>query len=204
MSIGERIKYLRKGMAMTQEELSKKAGLGHNAVSRYEKDESEISAKALKAISDALGIEPMELSSDRESWFFVKLDPLAYLPRRAHDEDAGFDLFSPKYDLVPARGSCVIDTGVHIAIPKGYAGLIVPKSGLNFHNGILSDGLIDSGYTGSIRVKLYNLTDRSYEIRPMDKISQIVFIQVADPMLVMTDKLEETDRGDGGFGSTGR
>lgn len=204
MKIGERIRYFRKAKAMTQEELSKKARLGHNAVSRYETGESEITANALKALSEALGVDPMDLTTDREYYFFVKIDPLAYLPRRAHEDDAGFDLFSPKYDLVPANGWAIIDTGVHVQIPKGFAGLIVSKSGLNMKYSITSDGLIDSGYTGSIKVKLYNHSKRSYEIRPGDKISQIVFIPIAEPALIEATFLEETERGDNGFGSTGR
>ena len=205
MTIGEKIRLLRRKKAMTQEELSKKAGLGHNAVSVFESGKTEMSPQSLKAISCALGVDPLELMDDREDCFFVKLDPLSYLPRRAHVEDAGYDLFSPKYDFIPARGSAIIDTGVHIQIPKGYAGLIVSKSGLNLRYGLTSDGLIDAGYTGSIRVKLYNNNDRAgYEIRPGDKISQIVFIQIAEPILLETDELEETERGDNGFGSTGR
>ena len=204
MTLSERIKYLRQRKGMSQEELSLKAHLGHNAVSRYENGRCEISGNALRALATALGVDPMELSGDREAWFFTMIEPMAYLPVRAHADDAGFDLFAPKYDLVPAQGSTVIDTGVHIQIPKGYAGLVVSKSGLNFKHGIISDGLIDAGYTGSIKVKLYNMTRSSFEIRPKDKISQIVFIKIVEPMLIKTDKLEETDRGDNGFGSTGR
>ena len=204
MTIGERIKYIRTQKGMTQEELSLKAHLGHNAVSRYENEACEISAKSLTALADALGIDPMELSKDHKDWFFVSLDWNAYLPRRAHEDDAGFDLFSPKYDLVPGLGSTIIDTGVHVAIPKGYAGILVSKSGLNIKHGILSEGLIDSGYTGAIKVKLYNMTKSSYEIRPGDKISQIVFVPIAEPALVVVRELAETERADGGFGSTGR
>ena len=204
MSIAERIKYFRKIKALTQEELSKLAGLGHNAVNRIENEGAPIQAMTLKAISKALGVDPTELTTDREDYFFMKLDPLAYAPTRAHEDDAGFDLMSPKYDYIPAGGWANIDTGVHVNIPKGYAGLIVSKSGLNFKYGLVSDGLIDSGYTGSIRVKLYNLSKHSYEVRPGDKISQIVFIPIAQPVLIQTDKLDETDRGDNGFGSSGR
>ena len=135
----------------------------------------------------------------------VFLDPGAFPPQRAHETDAGFDLYSPKTDLVPRHGSCVIDTGVHIAIPEGCAGLLVSKSGLNVKRGLLSDGLIDPGYTGSIRVKLYNHSDTSYIVEKGDKISQLVFIPILEPELrEVPDHLEPTERGDGGFGSTGR
>jgi dUTP pyrophosphatase len=204
LTIGERVKELRLRKGLTQDQLGKLARLGHNQISIIETNRSEISSRVLSAVAEALGVDPMELSGDREAWYFVKLDPLAYLPRRAHEDDAGFDLMSPKYDLIPAKGYTIIDTGVHVAIPKGHAALICPKSGLNFRSGILSDGLIDSGYTGSIKVKLYNLSDNTYEIHPGDKISQIVFIRVVEPLLIESIKLPETERGDNGFGSTGR
>lgn len=204
MTIGERVRALREKKGLTQEQLAKQAHIGHNQISIIETNKCEISARVLNAVAEVLGVDPMELSGDREAWYFVKLDPLSYLPRRAHEDDAGFDLFSPKHDLIPAKGYTIIDTGVHVAIPKGHAGLICSKSGLNMRYGILSDGLIDSGYTGSIKVKLYNMSDNTYEIRPGDKISQIVFIQIVEPMLIECIKLPETERGDNGFGSTGR
>lgn len=204
MRLGERIAYFRRQKGMTQEELSRAAGLGHNAVNRYETGSSDVSANALKAICEVLKVPPDVLIGDGEERFFVKLDNLAYMPERAHNDDAGFDLRSPKYDLLLPKADCVIDTGVHVAIPKGYAGLIISKSGLNMKNGILSDGLIDAGYTGSIRVKLYNMSNNTYEIQPGDKISQLVFIPIAEPNLIEVDTLSDTDRGDNGFGSSGR
>lgn len=204
MSIGKNIARLRRARALTQEELCRLAGLGHNAVSRVECDDSAVTPRTLKAICDALGVDPTDVVDDIEACFFVKVDPLAYIPKRAHSDDAGFDLFSPKYDLIPAHNATIIDTGVHVKIPKGFAGLIVSKSGLNMKYGVTSDGLIDAGYTGSIKVKLYNHTNRSYEIRPMDKISQIVFIPIVEPVLMEVDDLGETERGEDGFGSTGR
>lgn len=134
----------------------------------------------------------------------VVLDDGALLPARAHDTDAGYDLFSPRTGVVPAHGSAIFDTGVHIAIPKGYCGLICAKSGLNVKEGILSTGLIDSGYSGSVRVKLYNLSDVPYFVRKGDKISQIMFLPIDTPTLKIVDSLEPTERGDNGFGSTGR
>lgn len=134
----------------------------------------------------------------------VVLDDDALLPARAHDTDAGYDLFSPRTGAIPAHGSAIFDTGVHIAIPKGYCGLICAKSGLNVKEGILSTGLIDSGYSGSVRVKLYNLSDVPYFVRKGDKISQIMFLPIDTPTLKIVDSLEPTERGDNGFGSTGR
>lgn len=140
----------------------------------------------------------------------VKLDPGAKMPTRAHETDAGFDLYSPVDAYVRAfRGnygqecSATIDTGVHIEIPRGYAGLLKSKSGLNVKNGLTNEGVIDAGYTGSIVVKLYNHGVEPVYIRAGQKISQLLLVPVFTPELELVDELEETERGDGGFGSTG-
>ena len=134
----------------------------------------------------------------------VMLSGNAYMPVRAHKPDAGADLFSPVAVTVYPGESVVIDTGVHMAIPYGYCGLLVSKSGLNVKHGILSTGLIDSSYTGSIRVKLYNHGHEEYTVKEGDKISQIVILPVLLCGFSRVETLEETERGDGGFGSTGR
>ena len=89
----------------------------------------------------------------------IKLDAGAFMPLRAHETDAGLDLRSPFDCVVPARGSAVIDTGVHVQLPLGTAGMLKSKSGLNVKHGITSEGVIDVGYTGSIVAKLYNHSD---------------------------------------------
>lgn len=134
----------------------------------------------------------------------VVLDGGAYMPVRAHEPDAGADLFSPVAVTVYPGESVVIDTGVHMAIPYGYAGFIKSKSGLNVKHGILSEGVVDAGYTGSIRVKLYNHGHEAYTVKEGDKISQIVILPVLLCGFSQVETLEETERGDGGFGSTGK
>ena len=135
----------------------------------------------------------------------VMLDDGAYIPQKAYSTDGGFDLRSPVSDIVPARGSVEIDTGIHMEIPFGYTGLLVSKSGLNIKHNILSTGLVDVGYTGSIRVKLYNHGDEDYVINAGDKITQIVLNKISDEHeCIVVDSFEDTERGDGGFGSTGR
>lgn len=126
------------------------------------------------------------------------------MPERAHETDAGLDLRSPIYSAVPAWGSATIDTGVHIELPKNTVGFLKSKSGLNVKHGITSEGVIDVGYTGSIVVKLYNHTDKDYVVQRGDKISQLVILPILTPKLELVDELESTERGDGGFGSTGR
>ena len=105
----------------------------------------------------------------------IMLDEGAYLPDRAHKLDAGFDIKTPKRVLLRAHDSEVIDTGVHVEIPEGYVGFIKSKSGLNTIKGIVSEGVIDSGFTGSIKVKLYNHSGTNYIFEAGEKITQIVF-----------------------------
>jgi dUTP pyrophosphatase len=138
----------------------------------------------------------------------IKIDDGAFVPTRAHEADAGLDLYSPIDTMVGWAGSSngnsvTIDTGVHMEIPKGYVGFLKSKSGLNVKHGIVSEGVIDSGYTGSIAVKLYNHSDKAVFITRGMKISQIVLLPIITPELELVDELEQTERGDGGFGSTG-
>lgn len=134
----------------------------------------------------------------------VRLDPGAYLPQRAHDTDAGLDLRTPVDVYVRAGGSTVIDTGVHIQLPPGTVGMLKSKSGLNVKDGIVSEGVIDEGYTGSITVKLYNHGTEAKQFSRGDKITQLVVLPVLYPRVEQTDEIQGGDRGDNGFGSTGR
>lgn len=135
----------------------------------------------------------------------IMLDKGAYMPTKAHKDDAGFDLRTPVGVIVPARGSAIVDTGVHIELPKKTTGFLKSKSGLNMKYGIVSEGVIDVGYTGSIRVKLYNHSDTEYIFLKGDKITQLVILPIITPKkLKVVGKFKERDRGNNGFGSTGR
>ena len=134
----------------------------------------------------------------------VQLDEGAYMPERAHRLDAGLDLRSPIGTLIPGFSSATIDTGVHIQLPPGTVGMLKSKSGLNVNFGITGEGVIDEGYTGSILVRLYNHSSNAYSINKGDKISQLVILPVLRPTPVQVDKIEGGERGDNGFGSTGR
>ena len=135
----------------------------------------------------------------------IKLDENAFPPVRAHDTDAGLDLRANRSIRVPAHGSVLIGTGVHVQLPKGTAGLMVSKSGLNTKHDLTSTGLIDEGYSGEIMVKLYNHGTDSYQVNAGDKITQLVIIPVLYEPVELVDELGETgERGDSGFGSTGR
>ena len=134
----------------------------------------------------------------------VKLDRGAYEPVRAHSTDAGLDIRSPFNIIVRARESAIIKTGVHVQLPENTAGLLVSKSGLNVKHGITSTGLIDQGYTGEITVKLYNNGNRDYKVERGDKISQLVIIPVLYEAVELAEDLDESERGENGFGSTGK
>lgn len=135
----------------------------------------------------------------------VKLDSGALLPMRAHPTDAGLDLYTPTAVYIESKGSAVIDTGVHIELPPNTVGEIKTKSGLNFNHGLtVPTGTVDVGYTGSIRVKIYNHSNQPYQFNKGDKIAQLVIVPILTPELELVDELEDTERGNGGFGSTGK
>lgn len=134
----------------------------------------------------------------------IVLDPGAFMPERAHSTDAGLDLKSPVDITIKPRSAVVIDTGLHVEIPDGCVGFIRSKSGLMCHHGITSDGTIDVGYTGSIRVKLFNHGEWHYTVRRGDKISQLVVQKCEFPDVEIVNSLPDTARGDAGFGSSGR
>jgi dUTP pyrophosphatase len=138
---------------------------------------------------------------------FRRLADEARAPARAHDGDAGLDLHAAESVSIGPGERASVGTGVAVAIPEGHAGLVVPRSGLAARSGIAvvnAPGLIDSGYRGEVRVLLLN-TDREqpFSVEPGDRIAQLVVVAVASPEPVETE-LDETVRGPGGFGSTGR
>ena len=135
----------------------------------------------------------------------IILDKGAKMPTRAHADDAGLDLYSRENRVIYPHSSATFDIGVHIEIPRGYVGMIKSKSGLNVKHGLTSEGVLDCGYTGSIRVKLYNHSSEAYTVAAGDKISQLVITPFIAPELeLVKDFGAETERGDNGFGSTGR
>lgn len=134
----------------------------------------------------------------------IKLDNGAIKPTKAHEEDAGFDLYSREnVEILPGE-SALFDTGVHVEIPNGMTGFLKSKSGLNCKYSIVSEGVIDSGYSGSIIVKLYNHGKFPYKVLKGDKISQIVFLPIPSIKLRESNLISEGKRGDSGFGSSGR
>ena len=134
----------------------------------------------------------------------IMLDEGAFMPTRAHEADAGLDLYAREDVVIHPKDSAVLDTGVHIELPPDTVGFLKSKSGLNVMHGLTSEGVIDEGYTGSIVVKLYNNSIWNYRVHRGDKISQLVVLPVIKPILELVDSLEDTERGNNGFGSSGR
>lgn len=134
----------------------------------------------------------------------VKVYEGGYMPERAHDMDAGADLRTPVETVLSAGGECIIDTQIAMEIPEGYFGKLESKSGLHIKHGIVCPGgVIDSGYTGTIVVRLENHSDTDYTFAAGDKICQIIIQPCHLCSFEEVDNLEETERGEDGFGSTG-
>jgi len=138
-----------------------------------------------------------------------RLDPALPLPAAAHPGDAGYDLRAREAAVIaPAGGRAAVPTGISVAIPPGFAGLVLPRSGPALRHGVTclnTPGLIDAGYRDEIRVILVNLDpSEPYEIRPGDRIAQLVVQRVEAVEWQEVDVLPDSPRGTGGFGSTGR
>ena len=136
--------------------------------------------------------------------FKLDTDKGAMLPVREHSTDAGADILSPRSLLLAARSSAIIRTGVHVELPHGTVGMLKSKSGLNIFHDIVGEGVIDEGFTNEIVVKLYNLGDIPYEFERGNKLIQLVVMPVHYPDIVQVDEIEGGERGDAGYGSTGR
>ena len=137
---------------------------------------------------------------------FKKLSPAATLPAYARPGDAGMDLSSAEAAVVPARSRALVKTGLEMALPEGFEAQVRPRSGLALKRGITvlnTPGTIDAGYRGEVGVVLFNTTDEDFAVAPGDRIAQLVVAPVAAAQIEETDGLPGSERGDGGFGSTG-
>lgn len=136
------------------------------------------------------------------------LDEDLPLPSYSHPGDAGLDLHSSEDAVIPAGGRALVRTGVSVALPHGYVGLVHPRSGLAAKHGITvlnAPGTIDAGYRGEIGVVLHNTdTEHSFPVRRGDRIAQLVIQEYVTADLVQVDRLPGSARGSGGFGSTGQ
>ena len=140
---------------------------------------------------------------------FRKLRPGARAPSRAYDGDAGYDLSAAEGAILEPGGRAVVGTGVAVVVPTGYAGLVLPRSGLAVRHGVSlvnAPGLIDSGYRGELKIPLINHDrEEAFEVMAGMRIAQLVLVRAAEALFVEADTLEESadGRGEGGFGSSG-
>lgn len=133
-----------------------------------------------------------------------KLHPTATLPQYAHDTDAGMDLYSIEDTSIAPQQRILVATGIALAIPTGYVGLVWDKSGIATKTGVTTlAGVIDAGYRGEVKIALLNTSTESYVIAAGQKIAQLLIQPITHPALREVESLPETERGDGGFGSTG-
>ncbi len=138
---------------------------------------------------------------------FKRIHPAAVLPTYAHPSDAGMDVRSVQELIIPAGQRALVPTGLVAIIPPNYEIQVRPRSGLALKQGVTvlnTPGTIDSGYRGEIGVILMNLGEQAFEVKVGDKIAQLVFAPVTQPTIEEVFEIDETDRGAGGFGSTGK
>lgn len=137
---------------------------------------------------------------------FKRIHPDAVLPAYAHPSDAGMDIRSVENLVLPAGKRALVHTGLVMLLPPLYEAQVRPRSGLALKNGVTvlnTPGTIDSGYRGEVGVILANLGEESFEVKKGDKIAQVVIAPVTQSTIEEADSIDETDRGAGGFGSTG-
>ena len=136
----------------------------------------------------------------------TRQDSTYSIPARARSGDAGVDLTaSVAVEIAPGERA-LVPTGIAVTIPEGFAGFVLPRSGLAVNHGVTvinAPGLIDSGYRGEVKVGIVNHGDTAFEISVGDRIAQLVVMAVASPEYVEVEELDTTSRGSGGFGSTG-
>jgi dUTP pyrophosphatase len=134
----------------------------------------------------------------------LRLTPDATLPTRAHAHDAGLDLYALEDVLLEGGQGKAARTGVAFAIPEGYVGLIADRSSLGKKGLKTAGGVIDAGYRGEVQILLWNLTCESIQLKRGERIAQMLILPVATPAVTEVTTLDETARGSGGFGSSGK
>ncbi|XRM39839.1 Deoxyuridine 5'-triphosphate nucleotidohydrolase [Aspergillus tubingensis] len=133
-----------------------------------------------------------------------KLTPTGRAPTRGSAFAAGYDMYSAKETVIPAKGKALVDTGIAIAVPEGTYGRIAPRSGLASKHFIdTGAGVIDADYRGEVKVLLFNHSDVDFEVKEGDRVAQLVLERIYTPEVVVVEELAESVRGAGGFGSTG-
>ena len=138
------------------------------------------------------------------SSFQVKLNyEDAQAPTRGSDEAAGYDLYVYESGLLMPNETRLFDTGISIRVPEGTYGRIAPRSSISKRSILVNAGVIDRDYTGPVKVMLHNLSNDNFVIEKGNRIAQLILEKISTPEVELVDELDDTERGDGGFGSTG-
>eukprot|EP00049_Salpingoeca_infusionum_P022524 m.7337 g.7337 ORF g.7337 m.7337 type:complete len:170 (-) comp5235_c0_seq2:267-776(-) len=155
--------------------------------------------------TDEVRFKPFIMAAALQTLRVKKLTELATVPTRGSALAAGYDLYSA-YDIeIPAQGKAIVKTDIAIAIPDGCYGRVAPRSGLSAKHHIdVGAGVIDGDYRGNVGVVLFNLAQTAYQVKKGDRVAQLVLERIFTPDVVEVAELEETERGEGGFGSTGK
>ena len=148
--------------------------------------------------------EKIAIKTESANLLVERINPEAKLPEKAHQSDAGYDLFAVENVSIPPYGQAKIGTGVKMAIPQNFAGLIWDKSSLAAQGLKTMGGVIDSGYRGEIIIIAKNLTEEFFNITKGQKVAQIIIQEIGDIPLIETEISDSTERKDSGFGSTGK
>lgn len=130
--------------------------------------------------------------------------PDAQAPTRAHDGDAGCDLYAYEGIVIPPHETVLVETGVCVSVPEGTYGRIAPRSGLSTKGVMVNAGVVDQGYRGMLKVVLHNMKSVPYEVKKGDRIAQLIIEVIVAPSIVVVENLNDTSRGESGFGSSGR
>jgi dUTP pyrophosphatase len=148
--------------------------------------------------------QPAQLNEELGFLSFKKLDATAVLPTRGSASAAGLDMYSIQDVAIEPGQRALARTGLAVAIPEGYYGRIAPRSGLALRTGLdVLSGVIDSDYRGEIGCLLYNTGNETINLPAQSKICQLIIEKIIMPVAVWAEEINETDRGSGGFGSTG-
>ncbi|RIA92530.1 dUTPase-like protein [Glomus cerebriforme] len=133
-----------------------------------------------------------------------RLSPKAKVPKRSSIKAAGYDLYSASDTVIPAKGKALVPTDLAIVVPEGTYGRVAPRSGLAMKNFIdCGGGVIDADYRGPVGVILFNHSEEDYKVKEGDRVAQLILERIYTPDIIEVEELDETERGNRGFGSTG-
>ncbi|ODA81821.1 hypothetical protein RJ55_00326 [Drechmeria coniospora] len=162
-------------------------------------------AKRVKTGDDAAAGSMLQAQAETCAMQVKKLSPNGRVPTRGSAFAAGYDMYAARDTVVPARGKVLVDTDISIAVPAGTYGRIAPRSGLACKHFIdTGAGVIDADYRGQVKILLFNHAEADYEVKEGDRIAQLILERIVTPEVVEVEELDESVRGAGGFGSTGK